>query len=128
MAAQTFSRREREIMDIVYRLGSASVAAVRAAMDEPPSYSAVRALLRVLREKGHLRCRTQGRRHVFSPTVRPERARRSALRGLLDTFFDGSVENAVATLLDLESRNLGDDELARLRRLIDDARRERKDR
>ena len=117
-----FSRREREIMDIVYRLGEASVAEVREAMDDPPGYSAVRALIRILKEKGHLRIREDGRRHVFSPVVPAGRARQSALRRLLTTFFEGSVESAVATMLDMESRHLSDEELERLQSLIENAR------
>jgi len=118
-----FSRREREIMDIVYRLGEASVAEVLEAMEDPPSYSAVRALIRVLREKGHLRVREDGRRHVFSPVVPAGRARKSAMKRLLSTFFEGSVERAVATMLDMEARRLSDEEYERLERLIEDARR-----
>jgi predicted transcriptional regulator len=118
----TFSRRERQIMDVVYRLGEASVADVLVALPSAPSYSAVRALLRILHEKGHLRRRKVGRKHVFSPTVAAGRARRSALRNVLRTFFDGSVERAVASLLDLEARNLDDAELDRLQRLIESAR------
>jgi predicted transcriptional regulator len=109
-------------MDIVYRLGRATVAEVRVEMDDPPSYSAVRALMRVLREKGHLKVREDGRRHVFSPTVPAGRARRSALRNLLSTFFDGSVEAAVASLLGLEARNLTDEDFERLKDLIEKAR------
>ncbi len=117
-----FSRREREIMDIVYRLGEASVAEVRDSMDDPPGYSAVRALIRILKEKGHLKVREDGRRHVFLPVVPAGRARQSALRKLLTTFFEGSVEHAVATMLDMESRHLSDEELERLQRLIQEAR------
>ena len=118
------SRREREIMDVIYRAGRATAAEVLEQLADPPSYSAVRALLRVLEEKGHLRHEEDGPRYVFLPTVPRERARRSALRQLLHTFFDGSTEQAVAALLDLPSTRLSDAELARLSRLIADARKE----
>jgi len=123
MGRTGFSRRERQIMDVVYRLGKATVADVRREMVDPPSYSAVRALMRVLREKGHLAVRVDGRRHVFSPVVPAGRARRRALRDLVRTFFDGSVEAAVASLLDLDARGLDDAGLERLKALIEDARR-----
>lgn len=122
--ASTLSRREREIMDVIYRAGRASAADVMAGLADPPSYSAVRALLRVLEEKGHLRHESDGPRYVFIPTVPRERARQSALRQLLHTFFDGSTEQAVAALLDLRSTRLSDAELDRLTRLIADARKE----
>ena len=120
------SRREREIMDVIYRSpgGRATAAEVLDQLADPPSYSAVRALLRVLEEKGHLRHEEDGPRYVFLPTVPRERARRSALRQLLHTFFDGSTEQAVAALLDLSSTRLSDAELVRLSRLIADARKE----
>jgi len=118
------SRREREIMDVIYRSGRATAAEVLDQLAEPPSYSAVRALLRVLEEKGHLRHEEDGPRYVFVPTVPRERARASALRQLLHTFFDGSTEQAVAALLDLSSTRLSDAELARLSQLIADARKE----
>jgi BlaI family penicillinase repressor len=118
------SRREREIMDVIYRSGRASAAEVLDQLADPPSYSAVRALLRVLEDKGHLRHEEDGPRYVFLPTVPRERARASALRQLLHTFFDGSTEQAVAALLDLSSTRLSDAELARLSQLIADARKE----
>jgi len=118
------SRREREIMDVIYRAGRASVAEVLDQLTDPPSYSAVRALLRVLEDKGHLRHEEDGPRYVFLPTVPRERARQSALRQILHTFFDGSTEQAVAALLDLSSTKLSEAELDRLSRLIADARKE----
>ncbi len=118
------SRREREIMDVIYRSGRATAAEVLDQLADPPSYSAVRALLRVLEEKGHIRHEEDGPRYVFLPTVPRERARASALRQLLHTFFDGSTEQAVAALLDLSSTRLSDAELARLSQLIADARKE----
>jgi BlaI family penicillinase repressor len=116
------SRRERQIMDIVYAAGEATAAEVHERMADAPSYSAVRALLRVLVEKGHLKHRRDGRRYVFRPTVARTRARRSALERLLATFFDDSVEAAVATMLDLRGRELDDDELDRIEALIQEAR------
>lgn len=118
------SRREREIMNVIYRAGRATAAEVLDQLADPPSYSAVRALLRVLEEKGHLRHEEDGPRYVFLPTVPRERAGQSALKQLLHTFFDGSTEQAVAALLDLSSTRLSDDELGRLSRLIADARKE----
>jgi predicted transcriptional regulator len=118
------SRREREIMDVIYRSGRATAADVMENLTDPPSYSAVRALLRVLEDKGHLRHEEEGPRYVFVPTVPRERARQSALRQLVHTFFDGSTEQAVAALLDLSSTRMSDAELDRLRDLIADARKE----
>jgi len=118
------SRREREIMDVIYHSGRATAAEVLDQLAEPPSYSAVRALLRVLEDKGHLRHEEDGPRYVFLPTVPRERALQSALRQLLHTFFDGSTEQAVAALLDLSSARLSDAELQRLSQLIADARKE----
>jgi predicted transcriptional regulator len=120
------SRREREIMDVIYGApgGRATAAEVLEQLADPPSYSAVRALLRVLEEKGHLRHEEDGPRYVFLPTIPRERARESALRRVLQTFFDGSTEQAVAALLDLSATRLSDAELVRLSRLIADARKE----
>ena len=118
------SRRERQIMDVIYRRGRATVAVVLSEMPSPPSYSAVRAMLRVLEEKGHLRHEEQGARYVFLPTVPREKARRSALKQLVRTFFDGSTEQAVAALLDLSAAKLSSEELNRLSKLIDQARKE----
>jgi predicted transcriptional regulator len=121
---QGLSRRERQIMDIIYKRGQATAAEVLAEIPDPPSYSAVRALLRVLEEKGHLRHEQQGPRYVFLPTVARERARRSALKRVVHTFFDGSTEEAVAALLDMSPTKLSREELDRLARLIEDARKE----
>lgn len=117
------SRREREIMDVIYRAGRATAAEVLDQLSDPPSYSAVRALLRVLEDKGHLRHEEDGPRYVFMPTVPRERARQSALRQVLNTFFEGSTEQAVAALLDMRSK-LSDAELDRLSQMIADARKE----
>ncbi|MHC5003185.1 MAG: BlaI/MecI/CopY family transcriptional regulator [Planctomycetota bacterium] len=116
------SRRERQIMNIIYRLGSATAAEVHEQLPDPPSYSAVRALLRVLEEKGHLKHRQDGPRYVFSPTVSRSKARQSALRQIVQTFFDGSTENAVEALLDMDASKLSPDELERLEKMIRVAR------
>jgi BlaI family transcriptional regulator, penicillinase repressor len=121
----TLSRRERQIMDVIYRKGSATAAEVRESLPDPPSYSAVRALLRLLEEKGHLRHEQLGLRYVFYPTVEPQKARRTALRHMLRTFFDGSAEQAVAALLDVSRQELSEEQLERLARLIEQAKEER---
>ena len=116
------SRRERQILDILYARGSATAAEVRDGLADPPSYSAVRALLRILEEKGHARHESQGPRYVYLPSVPRENARHSALSRIVKTFFDGSAAQAAAALVD--SGSLSDDELARLSALIDQARKE----
>ena len=113
------SRRERQIMDLLYREGRATVAEVQASLPDPPSYSAVRAMLRILEEKGHVRHQQDGPRYVYVPTVGREKAKRSALRHLVETFFDGSAEQVVAALLDGSARQLTDEEVQRLARLIE---------
>jgi predicted transcriptional regulator len=118
------SRRERQIMDIIYRLGHASAAEVQKNLADPPSYSAVRALLRVLEEKGHLRHKKNGARYVFLPTQPRQNAARSALRRLLRTFFDNSAERAVVALLDVSDLKLSPTDLEHLTQLIDKARKE----
>jgi predicted transcriptional regulator len=115
-------KRERQIMDAVYRLGRATVAEVRAELADPPSYSAVRGMLRFLEEKGQLRHVQDGPRYVYIPTIAPSRARRSALQRLVHTFFGGSAREAVAALL--EDGRFGEEELEGLRKLIDQARKE----
>jgi predicted transcriptional regulator len=122
-ALTNLSRRERQIMDAVYRLGRSTATDVLAQIPEPPSYSAVRAMLRVLENKGHLRHVLEGKSYVYYPTLARTRASRSALQNMLRTFFDGSTEKAVAALLDM-SADLTEDEFARLSRLIDQARQE----
>lgn len=116
------TRRERQIMDAVFQRGQATAAEVRDALPDPPSYSAVRALLRILEEKGHLRHREEGARYVYMPTQPRQSAARRALRGVVQTFFGGSVEKAVATLLSEEETRLSDEEVARLAALIEGAR------
>ena len=118
------SRRERQIMDVIYARGRATVAEVRERLPDPPTYSAVRALLRILEQKGHLRHEQEGPRYVFLPTVPADQARASALRHLVRTFFDGSAEGAVAALLDLEAGELTPEEVDRLAARIEQAREE----
>ena len=118
------SRRERQIMDVLYARGRATAQEVLEELPDPPSYSAVRALLKVLEGKGHVRHEHVGPRYVFEPVVAREKARRSALRRVLETFFDGSTEQAVAALLDLQSSKLDPRELDRLAKLVEDARKE----
>jgi len=118
----TLSRRERQIMDILYRKGSASVAEVLEGIPDPPSYSAIRALLRILEQKGHVVHEEVSGAYVFKPKVPRDRAKRSAIRHLVQTFFEGSPEKAVAELLDASAAKLSDSELYRLQELIDRAR------
>ena len=116
------SRRERQIMDVIYRVGQATAQDVRDQLPEPPSYSTVRALLRILEDKGHVKHRDDGTRYVYVPTVSRERARASALQQVVRTFFDGSAAAAAAALLDLKDASVSDDELDRLEKLIEQAR------
>ena len=117
------SRRERQIMDVIYRHGKVTAAEVLAELPEPPGYSAVRAMLRLLEEKGHVRHEQDGPRYVYMPILNRDKARRSAMRHLVRTFFDGSTEDAVAALLQNDS-GLSEDELSRLSKLIDGAKKE----
>jgi BlaI family transcriptional regulator, penicillinase repressor len=121
-ALLNLSRRERQIMDVLYRDRQATAAEVLAALPDPPSYSAVRAMLRILETKGHVRHVADGTRYVYLPTVARERAGRPALAGVLETFFEGSTEKAVAALLELSPAGLSDEELDRLSQLIEQAR------
>ena len=118
------SRRERQIMDIIYRRGKASAVEVMNDMTDPPSYSAVRTFLRLLEEKGHLKHIKQGAKYIFEPTRSRRQAGRSAVKRVLQTFFDGSTEKVVAALLDVSSSNLSDEELNRLAELIEEAKKE----
>jgi BlaI family transcriptional regulator, penicillinase repressor len=126
MPTPKLSRRERQIMDILYQRGKASAAEVLESMEDPPSYSAVRAMLRILEEKGHVRHETEDLKYVFAPTVPREKAKRSAVKHLLETFFAGSPEQAMAALLDVSSRHLTREELDRMSRMIEEAKREGK--
>ena len=118
------SRRERQIMDFLYQRGRATAAEVQENLPDPPSYSAVRAMLRVLEDKGHARHEQDGPRYVYVPRVARDRAKRVALRHVVRTFFDGSKEQLVAALLDDKSTQLSKDELDRLAGLIERARKE----
>jgi predicted transcriptional regulator len=126
MSNSGLSRRERQIMDILYRNGKASANDVRDAMDDAPSYSAVRAMLRVLEEKGHVRHQAEGLKYVYVPTVARDKAKRSAVKHVLETFFNGSPEQAVAALLDVASTRLTREELDRMAQLIEQAKKEGK--
>jgi predicted transcriptional regulator len=121
---QQLSRREREMMNIIFEKGKATATEVMEAMAEPPSYSAVRATLRVLEQKGHLKHQHDGTRYVYLPTVNRERVRLSALDQLLTTFFDGSAANVVATLIERQKGNMSDEELDQLASMIEQARKE----
>ncbi len=118
------SRRERQILEILFERGKASASEVRAAMPDAPSYSAVRTLLRVLEEKGHVRHRAEGLRYVYVPTVGREKARRTAVKHLLKTYFNGKPEQIVAALLDLSSTELTREELERMAEMIEKAKQE----
>ena len=117
-AHQTLTRRERQIMDILYRRGRATAAEVMEDLSGEPNYSTVRTQLRVLEEKGHVRHEEIGLRYVYSPAVPRTSARKSALRHLVDTFFDGSAEHAIAAMLGGEGTRLSDDELDRIAELV----------
>jgi BlaI family transcriptional regulator, penicillinase repressor len=116
------SRRERQIMDVLYESGRATAAEIMARMPDPPGYSAVRTQLRILEEKGIVKHREEGPRYVFSPTLPRAEARKSAVRHLLKTFFEGSPEKAMAAILDQSEKSLTSETLDRLARLIDQAR------
>lgn len=114
MTEPRLTRRERQIMDILFRQGEATVADVMEALPDPPSYSAVRATMRILEEKGHLRHREDGPRYVYLPKVGQDQARQAALAHLLTTFFGGSAEQAVMALAELSDAELTPDQLERL--------------
>jgi predicted transcriptional regulator len=120
------SRRERQIMDIIFQNGHATAAEVQEQLPDPPSYSSVRALLRVLEEKGYLKHKMDGPRYVFSSTIAREKAKNTALKHVMQTFFNGSTEKAVAALLDMSSSDLTEEELDRLSKMIEEARKEGK--
>lgn len=118
------SPRERQIMDVLYRDGEATVSEVMQGMKAPPSYSAVRATLRVLEEKGEVVHRQEGRRYVYLPAEAPDKARSRALRHLVRTFFDGEVERAAVALLRMSDTEVGDEDLERIAERIERAREE----
>ena len=121
---KNLSRRERQIMDIVYVMGKVSVAQVLERIPNPPSYSAVRALLKVLEKKGHLRHKQEGPRYVYFPTLPREEARQNALKHIMQTFFDDSTEDVVAALLNISEGSLSEADYNRLSELIKKARKE----
>jgi BlaI family transcriptional regulator, penicillinase repressor len=123
---QGLSRRERQIMDILYRAGKASGSDVLNAMPDPPSYSAVRAMLRVLEEKGHVKHQEEGLKYVYAPVVARDKAKRSAVKHVMETFFNGSPEQIVAALLDVSSTKLTREELDRMAEMIEKAKKEGK--
>ena len=118
------SRRERQIIDVLYRRGRATAADVMADLPRDPSYSTVRTQLRVLEAKGHVRHEDDGQRYIYSPAVPRGTVRRSALKHLVETFFDGSIEQTVAALLGADAARLSDTELERIAELIEKARKE----
>jgi BlaI family penicillinase repressor len=118
------SRRERQIMDVLHGRGHATAAEVLAALPDPPSYSAVRALLRILEEKGHLKHRNEGARYVYLPRVSRQTASRSSLKRVVSTFFAGSVAQAMAALLETADTELDEAELQKLLQMIEEARKE----
>jgi predicted transcriptional regulator len=121
---RNLSRRERQMMDILYQKGRASASEIHAALPDPPTYSAVRAKLRVLEEKGHIRHEEEALRYVYIPVVARDSARKSALRHMVSTFFAGSVEDTVAALLDLSAANLSEKDLDRISELVEQAKKE----
>jgi len=119
-----FSRRERQIMDALYRLGTASAADIHEALPDPPSYTAVRTLLTILHEKGHVTYRSDGTRYIYEPAVPRDEMARNAIERVLQTFFDNSVEKVVQTLIEREATPVTSEQLDRLARLIERARKE----
>ena len=117
------SRRERQIIDILYAQGRGTAAEVQAALPEPPSYSAVRAMLRILEDKGHVTHQQDGPRYVYVPTLPREDAQESALQRMMSTFFDGSPSKAVAAILDMSEAELSDNEIEQMAKLVEQARR-----
>ncbi len=126
LASAALSRRERQVLDTLYRAGRATCAEVQKTMTDPPSYSAVRTFLRILEEKELVRHEQDGARYVYIPTVERARASRSALRHVLNTFFEGSVTQAISALLDEDSKHLSEKDWQRLSVMIEEARRENK--
>jgi BlaI family transcriptional regulator, penicillinase repressor len=124
LAHADLSRRERQVLDVLYRAGRATCAEVQKAMTDPPSYSAVRTFLRILEDKKIVRHEQDGSRYVYIPIVEKERASRSALRHVLNTFFGGSVTQAISALLDEDSKHLSEQDWHRLSLMIEAARKE----
>jgi BlaI family transcriptional regulator, penicillinase repressor len=126
MSTSPLSRREREILDILYQRGQASAAEVKDILTDPPTYSGVRAMLRVLEEKGHIKHESRGLKYVYSPVINRDKAKKSAVKHLLETFFSGAPEQVVAALLDVSSKKLTSAELDRMSLMIEQARKEGK--
>jgi BlaI family transcriptional regulator, penicillinase repressor len=124
LASADLSRRERQVLDVLYQEGRATCAEVQRVMPDPPSYSAVRTFLRILEEKKIVRHEQDGARYVYIPVVEKKRARRSALRHMLNTFFGGSVTQAISALLDEDSKHLSEEDWQRLSLMIEEARKE----
>lgn len=122
---QRLTRRERQIMDIVYKDSKATAAEIHSQLPDRPSYSSVRALLRILEDKGFLKHSAEGRRYVYHPAIAPERAKLSALKHMLNTFFDGSVGGMVTTLVDMSAAKLSEEEYDQLQDAISKARKAR---
>jgi len=120
--AEDLSRRERQIMDVIYRVGKATAAEVREAIPRPPSNTAVRTLLKILQEKGHLKVESDGTRYIYEPIIPRDEMAKSVIRNVVDTFFGGSVERVVSTLLTSGESRVSDDELAKLEQLIQEAK------
>ena len=119
--------RERQIMTYIYRQGEATAAEVMEGISNPPSYSGVRAMLRILEDKGHLKHRREGARYIYRPTISQDEASLSAMNYMMQAFFNGSAERAVAALLDLKGEELSDTDLDRLSALIDEAKKQEED-
>ena len=124
MALAGLSRRERQIMEILYRRGKGSASEVREAMKDAPTYSTVRALLRVMEEKGHVKHENEGLKYVYVPLVNADKAKRSAVKQLVDTFFRDAPEQVVAALLDVSAKRLTQEELERMAEMIEQAKKE----
>ena len=120
------ARRERQILDTLYRVGEADVTGVLENMPDPPSYSCVRSLLRILERKGHVKHKKQGARYVYLPAQSRDKARKTALARIVKTFFDGSMEHAVAALLDISGVDVKTDGLDRISQMVAEARRDEK--
>jgi BlaI family transcriptional regulator, penicillinase repressor len=118
------SRRERQIMEILFQRGKASAAEVRESMSDAPGYSAVRAMLRILEEKGHVKHQAEGLKYVYVPSIGRDKAKRTAVKHLMETFFNGSPEHVVAALLDVSSTRLSPENLDRMAQMIEAARKE----
>jgi len=124
MTLTGLSRRERQIMEILYRRGKASASEVKDSMDDAPTYSTVRALLRVLEEKGHVDHQNEGLKYVYSPMIKRDKAKRSAVKHLVDTFFRDAPDQVVAALLDVSAKRLTNEDLDRMAQMIEKAKKE----